>query len=93
MPVKYRIDKLVGMVHTEAYGEFTDVEALAYQRELKADPDFNPSYRGFFDLTEVKPFSITPRGVRVLAANSPWGHGARRAFVAHDSHTFGMLRM
>ncbi len=93
MPVKYRIDKQVGMVHVEVYGELTDVQALAYQRELKADPDFNPSYRGFFDLTEVKPFLVTPQGVHVLAANSPWGDGARRAFVAHDNHAFGMLRM
>ncbi len=93
MPVTYRIDKLAGVVHTQACGELTDAEALAYQRGLKADPDFDPSYREFFDFSKAKPFRITPSGIRMLTSSSPWGDGAKRAFVAHGDLEFGMLRM
>ena len=93
MPVKYRIEKLADIVHAEAYGALTDTEALAHQRDLKADPDFDPSYREFFDFTAVTPFWITPQGIHILAANSPWKDGARRAFVAKDDLAYGMLRM
>ena len=93
MPVEYRIDKLAGVVHTEAYGELTDEEALEYQRGLRANPDFDPSYREFFDFSEVEPFRITPQGIRSLASTSPWGDGAVRVFVAHRDCAFGMLRM
>ncbi len=93
MPVEYRIDKLAGIVHTLAYGELTDAEAMAYHDGLKADPDFEPSYREFFDFSEVEPFRITPPGIRTLASTSPWGDGALRAFVTHDDLAYGMLRM
>ena len=72
MPVKYRIDKLARIVHSQAGGELTDAEALTNQFGLKADPDFNPSYREFFDFSRVKPFSMTARGIQSLASSSPW---------------------
>ena len=93
MPVKYRIDKLARIVHSQAGGKLTDAEALTNQFGLKADPNFNPSYREFFDFSDVKPFSMTARGIQSLASSSPWGDGAQRAFVAGSDHAFGMLRM
>ena len=93
MPVKYRIDKLVVIVYAEARGRLTDVEALGYQRDVKADPRFNPAYREFLDCSEVRVFEVTPQGLRILASGSPWKDGAKRAFVAHADHAFGMLRM
>ena len=93
MPVEYRINKLAGIVHTLAYGELTDAEAMAYQNGLKSDPDFEPSYREFFDFSDVEPFRITPPGIRILASSRPWEDDALRAFVTHDDLAYGMLRM
>ena len=93
MPVYYQIDKPARIVHAEAYGKVTDAEVLAYQRRLRADPDFDSSYRELFDFTAVTPFWITPNGIRVFATNSPWEDGARRAFVARSDLAYGMLRM
>ncbi len=93
MPVKYRIDKRVGIVHAEAHGALIDAEVLSYQHDLRVDPDFDPSYREFFDFSGATLFWITPLDVRALASSSPWGDDARRAFVAPDDHAYGMLRM
>ena len=93
MPVKYRIDKLAGIVYTEARGEVTDAEVLENQREMNDDPDFNPRYRELCDFSAVQLFAITPQGLRMLASSSLWGDGARRAFVAQADLAFGMLRM
>lgn len=93
MPVDYRIDKAVGIVHTEASGELTDDEAFEYQRRLWADPNFIPAYREFFDFSGVKPFLITSQGLQMFASKCPFGEDAQRAFVAHDDHVFGMLRV
>lgn len=41
----------------------------------------------------MKSFRITPQGTQILASSSPWGDGARRAFVARGDLAFGMLRM
>lgn len=93
MPVEYRIDKVAGIVHTRVVGELTDDEALVYQRGLRADPDFDLSYREFFDFSEVESFPMTPRDLQMWADRSPWGDGAQRAFVAPRDFVFGMLRI
>ena len=46
-----------------------------------------------FDLTEVTPFWVTPKGIHILASSSPWRDGAQRAFVARSDLAYGMLRM
>jgi len=93
MPVKYEIDKQRGIVFTRASGGFTDADALAHQRQLKSDPDFDPGYRQLLDFSDVNTFELTPAGVRSLASGDPWGEGACRAFVAPDDLAYGMLRM
>ena len=69
MPVEYRIDKLAAIVHTQAYGDLTVGEAMEYYDGLKSDPDFEPTYREFFDFSGVGLFTITPSGMRTLAYN------------------------
>ena len=46
-----------------------------------------------FDLTEVTPFWVTPKGIHILASSSPWRDGAQRAFVARSDLVYGMLGM
>jgi len=93
MPCRYEIDKQREIVFTRAWGDLTDEDALAHQRRLSADPDFDPGFRQLLDFSEVSTFEITPNGVRLLASRDPWGKGARRAFVAPGDLEFGMLRM
>jgi hypothetical protein len=91
--VVYRIDKLDGIVHTEASGTLTDPDVREYQHRLKADTNFDPAYREFFNLSEVNDFRLTLMGIRIWAANSPWGDSTQRAFVARSDLVYGMLRM
>ena len=91
MPVEYEIDRRRRLVHTRAWADLTDEEALRHQRRLKSDPEFDPGFRQLLDFTEVEHFGISPEGIHKLASRDPWG--ARRAFVAPGDLAFGMLRM
>lgn len=93
MPIEYEIDRRRRLVHTKAWAELTDEEALTHQRRLKSDSEFDPGFRQFLDFTAVEHFGITPKGIHKLASRDPWGAGARRAFVAPGDLAFGMLRM
>ncbi len=93
MPIEYEIDRRRRLVHTRAWAELTDEEALTHQRRLKSDSEFDPGFRQLLDFTAVEHFGVTPEGIHKLASGDPWGAGARRAFVAPGDLAFGMLRM
>jgi hypothetical protein len=66
---------------------------LDHQRRLGADPDFDASYSGLYDLSQVEQLAVTSAGTRSVAFQLPWGPGARRAVVAPDDLAYGMTRM
>jgi hypothetical protein len=93
MPCSYTILPESRFVYTRGWGVVTDAMILAQARALGSDPRFQPSFAHFYDLREAE-IAFTSEGVREVALASPFGAGARRAFVSGSSDSlFGMVRM
>jgi hypothetical protein len=93
VPAEYRIDVELGVVFSYASGCLTDAELLEHQRHLRRDPVFRPDLNQLFDFRTVTDVQVTAVGIRTLAARSPFGSGARRAFVVASHAMYGMMRM
>lgn len=93
MPCSYTILPESRFVYTRGWGVVTDAMILAQARALRSDPRFQPSFAQLYDLREAI-LAFTAAGVREVALISPFGVGARRAFVSGPSDSvFGMVRM
>jgi hypothetical protein len=93
MPCSYTILPESRFVYTRGWGVVTDAMILAQAHALKSDPRFQPSFAQLYDLREAT-LAFTSEGVRAVALVSPFGAGARRAFVSGPSDAlFGMVRM
>jgi hypothetical protein len=93
MPCSYTILPESRFVYTRGWGVVTDAMILAQAHALKSDPRFQPSFAQLYDLREAT-LAFTSAGVRAVALESPFGAGARRAFVSGPSDSlFGMVRM
>ena len=93
MPCSYTILPESRFVYTRGWGVVTDAMILAQARALKSDPRFKPSFAQLYDLREAT-LAFTSAGMREVALISPFGVGARRAFVSGSSDSlFGMVRM
>jgi hypothetical protein len=93
MPCSYTILPESRFVYTRGWGVVTDAMILAQAHALKSDPRFQPSFAQLYDLREAT-LAFTSAGVREVAVVSPFGVGARRAFVSGSSDSlFGMVRM
>jgi hypothetical protein len=93
MPCSYTILPESRFVYTRGWGVVTDAAILAQARALKSDPRFQPSFAQIYDLRDGT-IAFTSAGLREVALISPFGAGARRAFVSGPSDSlFGMVRM
>src|ERR1700687_1900889 len=93
MPCSYTILPESRFVYTRGWGVVTDAMILAQARALKSDPRFQPPFAQLYDLREAT-IAFTSAGVREVSFVSPFGVGARRAFVSGSSDSlFGMVRM
>jgi hypothetical protein len=93
MPLSYNIDKARCLVITDASGVVTAQEALAHQRHLDADPDFDESFDQLVDFLDATEIRATGKDVRLLAERSVFSKTSKRAVVAKDPLTFGLARM
>ncbi len=93
MPASYRIDKARGVVFSHYSGLLTDDDILDHQRRLKADPEFDPTFRQLLDMREIEELTATAEGIRQLARGNPFISGSRRGGVASKDVVFGMARM
>ncbi len=92
MPVTYQIDKRRHLVITEWTGAVTLKEVRAHHAALRADADFDPSMSQLSDAREAK--AVVPSNdLRLLAKESPFGKGSRRAVVGRSDLVFGVSRM
>jgi hypothetical protein len=73
LPVSYKIDKKRRMVMTTWSGVLTEDEILAQQRQLKNDPDYDPSFSQYSDLTGVRAVDINAMGPLITAILAHWG--------------------
>lgn len=93
MPFSYTIDKKLGLVQTKAWGTITVDEWLAYDKELEADSDFQPTFNQLADFTQVSEAAIPSDRIAEIAAAAPFAKASRRAGVASKHYIFGMGRV
>lgn len=93
MPASFTIDHERRLVLSRAWGVVEDGDLQANQREVAADPRFEPGYSQLYDFSEVTEVRATNEGVRGLVRTSVFARDSRRAIVAPSDIVFGMVRM
>ena len=86
MPVSYRIDMRAGLVFTVFEGHVTNEELLGHEQRLAADPDFRPTMNHVLDTRAVRSVSVTALGIRLVATQSMFAPGSRRAIISRDAN-------
>jgi len=93
MPGGYIIDEEREMVLTRGWSTMCGDDILMHAHHLGADRRFVPRYRQLADLRAVTHVDVSENAVWVLANDSPFGPGARRAIVVSSNVAFGLARM
>ncbi len=93
MPADYVIDAQNRIVHSRAWGEFTEADVHDHRKRLTTDPLFDSTFRQLADFSAVTRLSLTYASVHALTCTDPWDANSRRAFVAPADAVFGMARM
>ena len=93
MPITYTIDPDKKLVLSKIWGAATEIEVLEHNRQLSADPMFNPAYQQLADMSDVTEVLVSANTIKETARDSFFSPGVRRAFVARGDGTFGMARM
>jgi hypothetical protein len=89
----YSVDRARRLVTLTASGVLTTEEVLASQRQVRADPHFDPSFSLLADYRSATISDIDAVQMQEIAANVPLGSRSRRAYVVSGDLNFGMLRM
>ena len=93
MPFDFVIDAEHRIIYSRAWGVFTKADVLAHRQHLKANPQFDATFRQLADFSGVTRFAISATSVKALTTSDPWDSDARRAFLAPADAVFGMARM
>ena len=93
MPASYKIDKQHSLVTSIESGVLSNIDCKNHQRQLAADPNFNPIFSQLIDLTQVTKLALTAEDVRQLAQAKIFSDCSRRALLASSDELFGMSRM
>ncbi len=92
MPFDYRIDQDNQVVLGRIWGVWTTQDVIGFRERARSDPDFPVGMRQLIDLSEVTDVELTVSDVLEFGKDAPFVSGARRAYVAPEPATFGMLR-
>ena len=93
MPAAYIVDADRSLVLSRGWGAVTGADLLMHVRSLRTDPRFQPQFSQLFDFRATTDVRVDAQSVREIAAQNPFGAGARRAFVVANDVAFGMARM
>lgn len=93
MPAFYKIDKQRRFVLSTLSGEITYAEALAHQRNLSADPDFDPAFSHIADFTYASLARISSEEMIKFAQRSIFSPDARRAAILPNLADYELGRM
>ena len=66
MPIKYSIDKDLGVVFTTASEVLTENELLEHKRQLISDPNFKPGFVELSDVRHISDLAISPSGLEAF---------------------------
>jgi hypothetical protein len=93
LPSTYEIDPEQRLVTSRLWGPVEDSEVYEHNKQLRADPRFDPTYRQFVDLTGVTEIRVTTHMIIDTSLDQFFAPGTRRAMVATNDGVFGMARM
>ena len=93
MPISYDIDPKQRLVTSLLWGPVTEEEVHGHNRQLRTDPNFDPSYRQLCDMTGVTEIIVGTKMINETSLDQFFNPGTRRAFVASNDGVFGMARM
>lgn len=93
MPLRVEVNKSRHLIIKTAVGDvsFTDVQQSCEQ--MFSDPDFDPSFDMLWDARLATSIDLSSNQVIHFAQNPMLHQDSRVAFVASESHVFGVLRM
>jgi hypothetical protein len=92
MAVLHLVDRPHHLVVTTFSGQVTVDEIAAACTKLRHDHDFRPSYRQLADLSKVSRLELQPEQLTSIRLTyDPFAQESRRAFVATDENTFGVV--
>lgn len=89
----YCIDKQRRMVVLTGSGALSVTEVLDWQKQVHADPAFDPSFTLLADYRDATTIDFDTAQLRIVAQNVPFGPAVRRAFVVRQDADYGVLRM
>lgn len=92
LPASYEIDPARRLVTTRVWGAATDEDIHEHGRRLRADPQFDPTYRQLADISDVTEIRVSSKTIEDLSRGQLFAPGTQRAFVASSEAVFGLLR-
>ena len=93
MPLTVSIDKKRGLIITHGAGVLTLDDIARARAQLRANPDFDPTFYELFDVRDVTEARITGAEMARIAASSVLAPGVCRAFVIASQKQHGLARM
>lgn len=93
MPVVSFVDPERRLVVSRAIGVLTDRDLAEHHRTIRRTRGFEPTFSQIYDFRDVERVEVTTTAVERFSGESPFGAGARRAFVAGSDLVFGLARM
>jgi hypothetical protein len=94
MPFTLEIDHSKRLVRVSLSGMISDADILAADDDLRARPDFDPSFDELIDLSEAEDAGLTSGVIRELARRPPlFAPVSRRAIVVRSDLGYGLARI
>ena len=93
MPARYVILKEQRLVVNIGWGRLIFDDFRNQQNQLTNDPEFNPAFNQFVDISQVTALDISVEQAKTVAMRGIYLPTSRRAVFASDPAIFGMARM
>jgi hypothetical protein len=93
MPLTITVDKARGLVITHGSGVLTLEDIASARSQVRANPDFDPTFYELFDMRDVAEAKFTGAEVARIAASSVLGPRVCRAFVVANQKQHSLARM
>ena len=77
---------------TRIWGAATNDDVLGHNSRLRADPQFDPTYRQLADMSGITEILVTKGTIEETSRGQLFTPGTQRAFVASNDTVFGLLR-
>jgi hypothetical protein len=92
MPAFYKVDMERRLDLSSGSGPLTLADAVAHQKKLLADPDFDSSFSQIADFTQFTRFDLSSNDIRQLAERTV-SLESRRALIVPNDFAYGLGRM